>query len=438
MAQLNDLLVMGKTSFIGETNAFNAFTVIAEQDTNAYITLLSDRYPQFVIKNTSCDRAARMDLAPNGVFTIHNRSGMDSLTSSTGQTSLIIRPTGTTYAVKDRLALNIVEDGINTTYLIYGQHNKPTAKEIGAYPSDNLLDGADITDFNNIGNGAWKIKSNASNAPTTYAHVVFHKDWDINFASQMAFCNNHSIWFRFKTSGAWGNWTSYFLPLSGGTITGSIDKLGGSASWINGRDRALCRLTTYSAYSAIASMKTTNGSWEMGVYTGDKMYFTYCPDTNYSANNNTGYTQIRLEPSGVLYGAAWNDYAEYRNAELVEPGRVVIEHESGEMKLSTERLQPGAEVISDTFGFAIGETEECKTPIATTGRVLAYPNEDKDSYSLGAAVCSGPNGTVSLMTREEIREYPERIIGTVSEIPKYEEWGTGKVKVNGRIWIRIK
>jgi len=69
---------------------------------------------------------------------------------------------------------------------------------------------------------------------------------------------------------------------------------------------------------------------------------------------------------------------------------------------------------------------------------LAYPNEDRNSYPLGAAVCSGPNGTVSLMTREEIREYPERIIGTVSEIPDYETWGTGEVVVNGRIWIRIK
>ena len=150
--------------------------------------------------------------------------------------------------------------------------------------------------------------------------------------------------------------------------------------------------------------------------------------------NNTG---ICRAPFGV-YGGVWNDYAEYRLAESIEPGRVIIEHESGEMKLSTERLQPGAEVISDTFGFAIGETEECRTPIAVTGRVLVYTNEDRNTYPLGAAVCSGPNGTVSLMTREEIREYPERIIGTVSEIPNYEEWGTGKVKVDNRIWIRIK
>lgn len=140
----------------------------------------------------------------------------------------------------------------------------------------------------------------------------------------------------------------------------------------------------------------------------------------------------------LVTGAVWNDYAEYRKAESIEPGRVVIESADGEMKLSTERLQPGAEIISDTFGFAIGETDEYKTPIAATGRVLAYPNEDRYSYPLGCAVCSGPNGTVSQMTREEIREYPERIIGTVSEIPEYKNWGTGNVEVDGRIWIRIK
>lgn len=140
----------------------------------------------------------------------------------------------------------------------------------------------------------------------------------------------------------------------------------------------------------------------------------------------------------TVWGAVWNDYAEFRSAESVEPGRVVIEDNSGIMKLSSQRLQPGGNIVSDTFGFAIGETVFCQTPIAVAGRVLAYPYEDKYSYPLGAAVCTGPNGTISLMTREEIREYPERIIGTVSEIPEYETWGSGNVKVNGRIWIKVK
>ena len=139
-----------------------------------------------------------------------------------------------------------------------------------------------------------------------------------------------------------------------------------------------------------------------------------------------------------VWGAVWNDYAEFRHSEKVEPGRVVVEDTSGQMKVSSERLQPGANVVSDTFGFAIGETEESKTPIAVAGRVLVYTYEDRNTYPLGAAVCAAPNGTVSLMTREEIREYPERIIGTVSEIPQYEVWGTGNIQVNNRIWIKIR
>ena len=70
--------------------------------------------------------------------------------------------------------------------------------------------------------------------------------------------------------------------------------------------------------------------------------------------------------------------------------------------------------------------------------MLAYPYEDRYSYSAGDPVCSGPNGTISKMTRKEVREYPDRIVGTVSEIPEYETWGTGNVKVNGRIWIKVK
>ena len=42
------------------------------------------------------------------------------------------------------------------------------------------------------------------------------------------------------------------------------------------------------------------------------------------------------------------------------------------------------------------------------------------------------------MTEEEEEKYPMRAIGTISEIPDYEIWGSGDVQVNGRIWIRIK
>ena len=137
-------------------------------------------------------------------------------------------------------------------------------------------------------------------------------------------------------------------------------------------------------------------------------------------------------------GAVFNDYAEYRESLVKEPGRCVIETGYGDLELSTKRLQLGGNIISDTFGFSIGETNKAETPIAVCGRVLAYPYEDRYKFTAGAAVCSGPNGTVSLMTREEIREWPDAIIGYVSEIPEYKEWGTNKIQVNNRIWIKLK
>jgi len=95
------------------------------------------------------------------------------------------------------------------------------------------------------------------------------------------------------------------------------------------------------------------------------------------------------------------------------------------MTKTTKRLMPGCKLISDTYGMIIGETETAKTPIAVTGRALAYPYRNIDEYHLGDAVCSAPDGKIDIMTREEIMTYPERIIGTVSEIPTYKTWKAG-------------
>lgn len=140
-----------------------------------------------------------------------------------------------------------------------------------------------------------------------------------------------------------------------------------------------------------------------------------------------------------LMGGLWNDYAEFRESDELEPGRCVYEVGDDSLTRTTERLMPACNIVSDTFGFAQGETDKAKTPIATAGRVLAYTYEYRDTFKPGDAVCSGPNGTVSKMTREEIREWPDRIVGTVSCVPTYEYWGeNNQVKVNGRIWIKVK
>lgn len=226
--------------------------------------------------------------------------------------------------------------------------------------------------------------------------------------------------------------TSY-LPLAGGTLTGALNT---------------CSVTVGSSSSTSFYSLNIDRLGKDGTNSG-RMRTYIAADGNFgvidflyngtSVNSLKMYDDGRAVFSGKLYGAVWNDYAEFRTTVLnAKPGQVLIENGDGSLRLSTERLQPGCEIVSDTFGFAIGETDKCKTPIAVSGRVLAYTYEDRNTFIAGEPVCSGPNGTVSHMTREEAKEYPERIIGTVSEIPSYERWGTGDVEINGRIWIRIK
>lgn len=177
---------------------------------------------------------------------------------------------------------------------------------------------------------------------------------------------------------------------------------------------------------------------------------SFCADGGFNfwgniSNNGSTYTSyMNMSGSKItayqpLYGAVWNDYAEFREGDTIEPGKCVIEVGDDTLITSTERMMPGANITSDTFGFAIGETEQAKTPIAVSGRVLAYPYESREEFkkNIGRPVCSGPNGTISIMTDEEYRNKGYCAIGTISAVPDYEEWGTGKVKVNGRVWIKV-
>ena len=167
---------------------------------------------------------------------------------------------------------------------------------------------------------------------------------------------------------------------------------------------------------------------------------------NFTPQGNTAasiYTHGGIYATNNIYGerifnAVFNDYAEYRSTVDLIPGCVVIDQDDGSLACSSDRLQPGAQVISDTFGHCMGATPTAQTPIAVAGRVLVYPYQNRNNYHAGMAVCSAPGGTVDIMTREEIRDYPDCIVGIVSEIPEYEEWGSNNVKVNGRIWIRVK
>ena len=96
-----------------------------------------------------------------------------------------------------------------------------------------------------------------------------------------------------------------YIPLSGGTLssgTSRISRAGSSVSWYQGRANAMMYISSYSGYNAIASMKTTNGDWSMGVYSDNKMYFTYIQDTHYNSSTNTTTAQIVFQPNGYIVG----------------------------------------------------------------------------------------------------------------------------------------
>ena len=334
------------------------------------------------------------------------------------------------------------------------------------------------------------LKSNSAdglNDGLSYHPILMLRDWnDLSGGpfAELTITGNQNLYFRSSTTNAdntWNPWrkvlTDYnytsilnntYLPLTGGTLSGSVKIAGGTFNYstiqngTSNSDRNVWFSTSGSrgipCYNDNFKYNPSTNTLTVGSITGNAATADSATNaTNVNIANDTsskiyvlgatttGNTRIYRESSvymqnNVLFGAAWNDYAEYRESNIAQPGRCIIENGDDTLRLSTERLQRGAEIISDTFGFAIGETDTCKTPIAVSGRVLAYGYEDREQFKsrIGYPVCSGPNGTVSIMTDEEEQLYPSRIIGYISAVPDYEIWGTGNVKVDGRIWIRIK
>lgn len=255
-------------------------------------------------------------------------------------------------------------------------------------------------------------------------------------------CGSSDLYVRSRGGGSITNGTAWTAPWT---------KILTAANYAGTLDGRYVNITGDTMTGDLIIQHGTSGSVAYGA-TNPTITFKNIDGSQNCSLIYTDYDEVRA-PAGIalignqgnewfqaprVFGAVWNDYAEYRSTSTVNPGQCVVETGLGDLIQSTKRLQPGANIVSDTFGFAIGETEQTKTPIAVSGRVLAYPYEDRNSYQAGDPVCSGPNGTISKMTREEVREYPDRIVGTVSEIPEYETWGTGNVKVDGRIWIKVK
>lgn len=250
---------------------------------------------------------------------------------------------------------------------------------------------------------------------------------DLNFTRSTTIANNTPIKLNFTVTQTDNNVSNKAfiavhddLDTAGNGVNMVINATSGL--YLTAGEGARDYLTTY-----------PSNSEQVHICADSTIYFHTNCNTTTSATSS-----VYINTSGVLYGACWNDYAEYRSQnEPLIAGHITYCDDDGKLKCTTERLQKFEGVVSDTFGFSIGETDECKTPLAVSGRVLVYCDL-KDHFHSGDCVCAGPDGKAYRMTREEITMYPDRIVGVVSEIPTYEYWGTGNIEVNGRIWIKVR
>lgn len=106
-----------------------------------------------------------------------------------------------------------------------------------------------------------------------------------------------------STAYAAASHTHSYVPLSGGTITGSISRAGGG-SWIKGRENATVKgtSTNSSSFNVVASQKTPSGSWNIGnLGSEESLSFSYDTDTDYNANtNNAVVIKLPTTKGGTL------------------------------------------------------------------------------------------------------------------------------------------
>lgn len=100
--------------------------------------------------------------------------------------------------------------------------------------------------------------------------------------------------------------THAYIPLSGGTITGTIIRSGGG-SWISARNNVAVRgtATTKDSWNPVVGQATPNGYWTIGnLASNDNLAFSYTSNTNYNAGTNSATTVYLPVQEGTIITSA--------------------------------------------------------------------------------------------------------------------------------------
>lgn len=166
----------------------------------------------------------------------------------------------------------------------------------------------------------------------------------------------------------------------------SLQRGGLSCAWVNGRDYSIIKSTSINGYSPTMSVKTKNGSWEIGAYDNasfqNMLIFSYVTDANHSSGNNTSVT-ARITSAGAFTNASQRKLKEniklYTNSALDKINDISIC--SFNMKDDPNKDFRVGFIADDTDSIFSGRDHNCMDLNNCIGMILKAIQELDEKFS---------------------------------------------------------
>lgn len=207
-----------------------------------------------------------------------------------------------------------------------------------------------------------------------------------------------------------------YLPLSGGTMTGKINR-GAGGSWIQARNNVVAFGTTANsqAYNPVVGQKTSKGAWTVGNLTGDeRLVFSYDTDTNFEAGNNS---------SNQTYLPIGNSSQEIITSTTIGSQSVNHANTAGSVAWSNVSGRPSSMPASDVYAWAKAPSKPSYSWSEISGRpsipsvgngtvTITQNGATKGSFTLNQ---SG-NATIALTDNNTVYSLPAATSSTLGGV----------------------
>ena len=207
-----------------------------------------------------------------------------------------------------------------------------------------------------------------------------------------------------------------YLPLSGGTMTGKINR-GAGGSWIQARNNVVAFGTTANsqAYNPVVGQKTVKGAWTVGNLTGDeRLVFSYDTDTYFEAGNNS---------SNQTYLPIGNSSQEIITSTTIGSQSVNHANTAGSVAWSNVSGRPSSMPASDVYAWAKAPSKPSYSWSEISGRpsipsvgngtvTITQNGATKGSFTLNQ---SG-NATIALTDNNTVYSLPAATSSTLGGV----------------------